>query len=335
MLTFRMTAGSRWRRLAGGRVLACASALSLGLAWCWTGAVSAQIEQSSFALGERLADELGDVVSEPQAILVNGQTAWIASKTTPLSVSEALDRFDAHCVATSQSLRTNLDGLEAEASASGEEGTALSGQRWLIRRGEVPGQGGQLVCLAPTQPLEGFLDLGERLGTLFETGELTALGELRYVRAKPRPEGGTHVITVWTAGDFNLFEALPRDADVPGTEPDRVPRPPDAMRTLSARIPGRDYAMYSYISKRSAAELLQFYASEMPKQGWALLDAERFVPETAALSTMARVYHRGDAITFVVVDDTGEPAPARATATLVQAKALRAVQQVAPPQATN
>jgi hypothetical protein len=329
MRTFRMTSGFRRAWVVGGRGLAYAGALSLGLAWCWVERVSAQVEQSSLALGERLAQSLGDVVSEPQALVVNGQNVWIASKTTRLSVAEALDRFDTHCVSTSQALSAELDGLEAAVAPPAAE-SSLAGHRWLIRRDEVPGQGGQLVCLAPTEPLTGFLDLGERLSTFFATGELGAIGELRYVRAKPRAEGGSHVITVWSAGSFNLLEALPHEADVPGEDPEWAPRPPESTRLLSARVPGRGYAVYSYASNRSAAELLQFYAARMPDQGWTPLDAERFVPETQALSTRARAYFRGDAFTLVVVDDVPDAAPARAAATLVQGGALGVAHAISP-----
>jgi hypothetical protein len=330
MRMFRMTAGFRRRLMVGGRVAGCTSALSFGLAWCWVDHVSAEIEQSSFSLGERLVDELGDVVAEPQAIVVNGQTAWIASKTTPLSVSEALDRFDAHCVSRSRALSTNLEGLEAESATPSPAGPSIPGQRLLIRRDEIPDQGGQLVCLTPTEPLTGYLDLGSRLGTFFATGELGAIGEMRYARVKSRPEGGSHVITVWSAGAFNLFDALPGDTDAPGNDPDQAPRPPEASRILSARVPGRGYAVFSYVSQRTSTELLQFYATEMPKRGWTPLDAERYVPETEALSTMARAYFIGDAVTYVVVDDTSEANTSRATATLVQAGAPRAAVAVSP-----
>jgi hypothetical protein len=330
MRTFRMAAGFRRGLVVGGRVVAYASVLSFGLAWCWVERVSAQIEQSSLALGERLAQSLGDVVGEPQALVVNGQNVWIASQTTPLSVAEALDRFDARCVSSSQALSADLDGLEAAPLAPSGPGPALAGQRWLIRRDERVGQGGQLVCLAPTEPLTGFLDLGERLSTFFATGELGVIGELRYVRAKPRAEGGSHVIAVWSAGAFNLLEALPHEADVPGEDPDGAPRPPEATRLLSARVPGRGFAVYSYTSNRSAAELLRFYALEMSLKGWAELEAERFVPETEALSKQARAYLMGDALTLVVVDDAADAAPAQAVATLVQARALGVARAIAP-----
>jgi hypothetical protein len=300
------------------RSLGYAGAASLLIAWCWAGRVSAEVEQASFDLGARLVMTLGDVVSEPQAIAVNGQHLWVASKTTPLPVSDVLDRFDAHCMSAARGPSTGLAPLEAPAAAvTAHESPSLE-QRALIRRAELPGRGGQLACLAPNEPLSGFVDLGERLGALFASGQLGALGELRYVQARPRADGGSHVVSVWSAGAFNLFDALPRDSDVPGDDPDRAPRPPEATRILSASIPGRSYAIRSYVSQRSAADLAAYYASEMPKQGWALIEAERFVPETAALSPLARVYALGDALTFVVVDDTGEVAGSRASATLVQ-----------------
>jgi len=327
-----VNAGLRRRLVACGSVAGYSCAASLLLAWCWAGSVSAQLERSSLELGARLAEELADVITAPQAIVVNGQQLWIASKSTPLAVSEALDRFDTHCISGARALSTSLEALE-DAPAASALPAPSAGQRTLIRRDEVPGRGGQLVCLAPSEPLTGFVDLGERLGTLFATGELGALGELRYVQARPRPEGGSHVVSVWSAGAFNLFDALPRDTDVPGDDPEQAPRPPEATRILSASIPGRSYAIRSYLSQQTAAELSAFYALEMPKQGWALVDADQLVPETAALSTQARAYTRGDALTLVVVDavldasgggDTGDAAPPRATATVVQVGAAGA-----------
>jgi hypothetical protein len=297
--------------------LGYAGAASLLIAWCWAERVSAEVEQASFDLGARLVMALGDVVSAPQAIAVNGQRLWVASKTTPLPVSDVLDRFDAHCLSAAGGPSPDVAPLEAAVAVTAHESPSLE-QRALIRRAELPGRGGQLVCLAPNEPLSGFVDLGERLGALLTTGQLGALGELRYVQARPRAEGGSHVVSVWSAGPFNLFDALPRDTDVPGDDPDRAPRPPDATRILSASIPGRSYAIRSYVSQRSAAELAAYYANEMPKQGWAVIEAERFVPETAALSPLVRAYALGDAVTFVVVDDAGEAAGSRATATLVQ-----------------
>lgn len=310
------SAGAR-RWAAASRVAGAVSVASLLLAWCWAERVSAEVERASFDLGARLVQELGDVVSEPQAIDVNGQTLWVASKATPLSVAEALDRFDAHCTSAARAPSTSLAPLQGVDEAPALEPANL-GQRALIRRSELPGRGGQLVCLAPRRPLSGFVDLGERLATLFATGELGSLGELRYVQARARAEGGSHVVSVWSAGAFNLFEALPRQGDVPGDDPESAPRPPESTRILSARIPGRAYAIRSYVSRRSAPELMAHYASEMPKLGWARLETERFVPETAALSPLARAYARGDAITFVVVDAADEVAGSRATATLVQ-----------------
>ncbi|HTV23975.1 MAG TPA: hypothetical protein VMG12_35030 [Polyangiaceae bacterium] len=293
-----MSASLRRRLGRCARLAGYASAASVLCAWGWVERVSAEVEHTSLQLGARLAGELGDVVAEPQAIAVNGQRLWVASKTTPLSVSEALDRFDANCVSAS-------------------EGHSLA-ERALIRRSEEPGRGGRLVCLAPREPFTGFVELGARLAALFASGELGPFGELRYAQATPRAEGGSHVVSVWSAEGFNLLDALPRDTDVPGDDPERAPRPPESTRILSADIPGRSYSIRSYRSERPATELAAFYASEMAKRGWALLDTERFAPETAPLAPLARAYSLGDAVTFVVVDDVGGASSARATATLVQ-----------------
>lgn len=306
-----MSAGLRRRLRAGARVVGYTAAASLVLAWCGVERVSAELERSSLALGARLADTLGELAAEPQPIVVNGQQLWIASRATALSVPEALDRVDAHCLAGA--------GSPGAGSPSASRDPLAGARRALIRRDERPGRGGQLVCLAPHQPFTGLFELGERLRALFATGELGALGELRYARARPRPEGGSHVVSVWSAGAFDLLDLLPRGADVPGSDPERAPRPPAATRLLSAAIPGRAYAIRAYASALSADDLLAFYAREMPRQGWAALDPQRWAPGVALPS--ARAFTQADALTLVVVDDGAErdgAAASRATATIVQ-----------------
>jgi hypothetical protein len=59
------------------------------------------------------------------------------------------------------------------------------------------------------------------------------------------------------------------------------------------------------------------YAGEMPKHGWALIEAEHFVPELRRCRRSLALTRWAMLSAFAVVDDTGEVATSRASATLV------------------
>jgi hypothetical protein len=68
-------------------------------------------------------------------------------------------------------------------------------------------------------------DLTSRLQDFAKTGDLSAVGELRYVLAH-RVDGKTAVLTMWTEGPTPLLKMFPTSGDAPGRDPQEVPRAP-------------------------------------------------------------------------------------------------------------
>lgn len=252
------------------------------------------------------------VLGEPQPIDFNGQRAFIASHVSEQSISEVFDRYERRCLRNTRELGGQPDP-ETRLERLLDVGSVLP--RLLTHRAENE-RAGQLACISPNRSLTGAADLMKSLTGAIDSGDLERLGELRYVRAESLPDdAGTHVLTVWTEGPFNLRQALPTTRrDAGGRDPDFAPRPPRSTRTLSAQIPSRSYEVYGYSSELSKAELLRHYATEMPRRGWQPLSLAGFGEELEALSKEVGLYSFGQATTYVVVEE----AAAASTVILMQ-----------------
>ncbi len=280
------------------------SLLALGAAWVclWATTQAAALEQASFSLGAQLLERFGDLAEAPQPIELNGQHLWVASKLSPLSVSEVLDRFEAHCLTGGEA---RADALDSALTHNARAGLGeLDWRRLLIRRAEVDDRGGQLVCLAPDRPLSGPLDLVDRVRTLLTTGRVGAVGSLRYARVAPQPAGGSHILSVWSEASLDWRQAMPTEGDAKGRDPSNAPRPPRSSRTLSATLAERNLAAYSYLSELTPLELLDYYDREMPHRGWARVSPATPDQAPSAVDAFARAFLQREAVTYVVVSDT-------------------------------
>jgi hypothetical protein len=245
---------------------------------CVNGVCGVIWARSAWADAERAAENVGLTLLQKlaplsgaggsvQPIVVNGERILFASLTTPLAPREVLDRFDQHCQVFGNGLRAEIGKLPRLAENALPD-RLLDPARWAIWRDEADDGGvGQLGCIA--QPDDGLRGLVARLGAFRDTGEVSKLGEARYVVARRSAEGNsTHVLALWPDGAFNLGAMVASDGDAPGSDSGHVPRPPDARRVLSATVPDQPYALRMYDSRRSRAELLDFYDREMQQRGW-------------------------------------------------------------------
>ncbi|HEY5958286.1 MAG TPA: hypothetical protein VIV60_17095, partial [Polyangiaceae bacterium] len=143
----------------------------------------------------------------------------------------------------------------------------------------------------------GELSFWAQLRSLASGDTLTRLGRVLYVVAR-RVTGSdaTHVLVVWTDGQFNLRELLPTAHDVPGGDSELVPRPMAARRILSARMVDRPYAVHVYESRSSVVEILKFYEETLGARGFAHID----VPG----NPLSRGFKLGDAVVIVTTGVT-------------------------------
>jgi hypothetical protein len=253
------------------RVFAYVVVLNTALAvlcvrWAW-----ADAEKGVETAGLALLRQLGPMpASGVQPIVVNGQRIFFASHYTSLGVADVLSVFDRHCQENSSKLGEELGKLPARFGAIDFPERLRDPSRWAVVREEArDGEAGQLGCLA--QPREGGLSaVLKRLQTFVESGDLSKLGDARFVTARRTEDGkSTQVLALWTEGTFNFRDIFLSEGDAPGSDPQHVPRPPDARRVFSAEVPDQPYALRMYDSTRPRAALLSFYDTEMKRRGFA------------------------------------------------------------------
>jgi hypothetical protein len=233
--------------------------------WAW-----ADAEKAVETAGLALLRQLGPMpTTGVQPIVVNGQRLFFASHQTSLGVPEVLNVFDRHCQENSSKLGEELGKLPARMGAVEFPERLRDPARWAIVREEArDGDAGQLGCLA--QPREGGLSaVVKRVQAFVESGDLSKLGDARFVAARRAEDGkSTQVLALWTDGPFRFTDMFLSEGDAPGSDPQHVPRPPDAKRVFSAEVPDQPYALRMYDSTKARPALLGFYDGEMKKRGW-------------------------------------------------------------------
>jgi hypothetical protein len=245
------------------------------------------MKESALEIGDELG-KLGDVGNNTPIVL-NGQRIHVGSSVHELTVSETLDRAEMFCRSgASGPISDQPEQLLDNASMSLKTETPARG---MIRQ-ERDGRGVVLCFAAPEGQSadDSFSDRYQRVVRFLATGDLEAMGRLRYLYARPTDTGRTQLIRVWTNGPFNLY-AMAREGnkDTPGSDPKDAPRPPDSVRLLSATVDVAPYAVRIYETPRTPRDVAASYDKEMPGLGWKLLIGDG----------NARVYQRDDITVFV------------------------------------
>ena len=263
----------RWAGVA--RVAAYVGLVNLGVTYLLMRSAYAGAEKAVQRFGNQLTKELGgQLVGEPQAVSVNGQMMFLAAKETALPVKSVLDQFDANCEAHSGGLReqfAKIPGFE-QRKLELPESMRDPGRIGIIRsdagRASANETEAHLVCIAQPGNGGGVEGVVKRVKEFLATGDVSRIGDMRYVAARKMENGKTQVIAVWTEGAFNIEAMFPDQGDAPGTDAPDVPRPPEAVRRLSAVVPERPYAVRSYDSKLPPADVLAFYDQKLNAAGW-------------------------------------------------------------------
>jgi hypothetical protein len=228
-------------------------------------ALRAEVGAASRVLGRQLID-LPDVSGTAEVIQLNGARMRHARVSTSASVTNVLDRFEEHCNQNPGPLAEVLDEVAADHPAVFEKNALKRAFRHAVVRHETDSDG-VLICFVDERAT-GLAGMNELLQALAETGDLALLGEFRYVFAERRKDGKTKVVVMRNEGSLNVSRMFPATGDADGSDSSVLPRPPDARRTLSASAEGMPYALRTYDSGKSRAELQAFYAAWMKAGGW-------------------------------------------------------------------
>ena len=312
------TSSWRARSAAWVRVSSFLCLVGLGSLYLCVRGVRAETERTFVPLGGQLSAQLGTAfLGTPQALQINGQTLFFSAKSTQLSIHDVLERFDASCDAAS-----NVDeqlALLPEVLASPQLTAAASA---LVRRAaKLPasvvellvqptrlgvlrnesGTEGHFVCLAQPPQRRGLAGVLRAVREFAASGDVSRLGQLRYVTARKLDTGKTQVLAVWSEGPLLLAALFPKTGDAPGNDMANVARPRGSRRLFHTTTPGRDYALRLYETPRSAASVLAEYDRELPERGWQalplMLDAGRLRP-----NVFARTFTRAGHAVAIAVD---------------------------------
>jgi hypothetical protein len=260
-----------WKLLRLAAYVACVGIIIAGLA---VRSTYVGVKQSVLDIGDELG-KLGDVGSGTPLIL-NGQPIHVASSVHNLTVTETLDRAESLCRGGAEipwGAKTT-DAPPALDAVDESLETEKPPARFLMRQQD--GNRGVVVCFAAPDASEGeddFKTKYRRVKRFLKTGDINEMGRLRYLYARETEPGHSQLIGVWTEGPFNFYAmARPADGgDAAGSDPDDAPRPPDAVRLLSATIEEAPYAVRVYQSTTEPAAVAAAYDQQMPKLGWKLM----------------------------------------------------------------
>jgi hypothetical protein len=250
------------------------------------------MKKGALEIGAELG-QLGDV-GPKVPIMLNGQAIHVGSSVFHgLSVSKTLDRAEELC--ESGSVPIEDGALRRLMDDSGDMKLEVEKDRPAmgILRHEEAGRG-VVLCFAPPEGQVAPRGVRARTGRIMEflrTGNLDAMGRLRYLWARPSQDGeGTHLVRVWTDEPFNIYSMTAQNGrDTPGSDPFDVPRPPESIRLLTATVKTAAYAVRVYQTNLSTAEVAAAYDDAMAKRNW----------KKAIYRGDSRVYQRGDMSVFV------------------------------------
>jgi hypothetical protein len=281
------------------RVVAYASAVSAIAMFFAARSVYASLEQRTLSAGASL-EHLQDFIARPTRVVLNGQQMIVSSVTSPLPVSEVLDRFAADCDTKSDGLAKTIAALPDETRNKLPPPVV---KHFGVLRAMVSDDEGSSACLAQS----GAGGIGAFLGhakTLLATGDASGFGRLQYVFAR-KSKKGSHVVLVWSTGPFRPLEMFPDEGDAPGSDgPDGV-RPPAAVRLLSASTDDAPYSVGVYDSAKSGDEVLAHYDDAMRAHDWVAAPIYAGAGDSSATAGPSRAYTKRGAAAALYTGDQG------------------------------
>ncbi|HJL17695.1 MAG TPA: hypothetical protein RMH99_18670 [Sandaracinaceae bacterium LLY-WYZ-13_1] len=235
----------------------------------------AQMSESFFGLGDQMMRYAEARRQDaPRDLVLNGQTIRFSSGTANQPLAEVLDHFEARCAAVDGDLAEQIDELRAAHPEVGAEPLEADGPSMREERGDE----GFVACLDMGPGPVSAQQLAERVARFGETGDVSAIGDMRYVFAEQYAIEGqtrTHFVGLWTRGTFDLERMFPEEGDAPGVDLDDVARPPESRRVLMGFERGQPYTMTVYASARSEAALESHFRRTLPARGWTLVEPAR------------------------------------------------------------
>lgn len=250
----------------------------------------AEYENRTLAFGRQMIELAKASSHELTTINFNGQPVHVGSSVTVDTPDQILDRYKELC--STNRAQTELGDITA--LIAGETATSAEPSEEILQQlsdlqttgePELPelaktgalrvGDGDEGAALCFVRGSKSKTSWAEALAGFYSTGDLGALGELRYAYARRGQNGTTHVLTAWTDSTFNLLEMMGDDGkDCAGEDFPELPRLPNTTRIISARAEGTPFGVNVYKTKESPTKALAFYDEQMKTAGWFTYDPE-------------------------------------------------------------
>jgi hypothetical protein len=258
----------------------------------------AQVGESLMGLGAQMM-AYADARSQdaPRDLVLNGEVIRFSSGTADRTADQVLDFFEARCASSDGGLYEQVRAVhEAQpdvVSAPPERGMALR---------EDDGARGYVACIDFGSSI-GFGELTARIDRYGESGDVSDIGEMRYVFVEQYEQDGaarTHFVTMWTTGSFNIGRMFPEEGDAPGRDIEGVGRPPGARRVLTGFERGVPYSMSVYQSREDEADLERFYRRALEREGFSFLEGQGHGAAGASDAPRTVVAEQGERMVTIV-----------------------------------
>ena len=255
----------RWRKFA--RLGAYLAVVGVGLSALAARSVYANVEDGAMTLGSELG-KLGDS-GTVRAVRINDQAINVVSTIDPRPFTEVLDQMELACDQRSAGLGKVMAELPEQVKAKLPDDVDRKGTGTMRKEGE---RSGFVACLMRDDQPGTLTEFYDRMTRFAETGDVSALGNVRYVHVRSTDEGKSHVVVAWTDGPLQVRAFLPEDGhDAPGSDVEGFPRPSDSQRILTAQMDGVPYGIRLYQTKTEPDDVVKGYDERLGADGWNLV----------------------------------------------------------------
>lgn len=218
----------------------------------------------------RFGDELTRLTDATQGgdyyrLRMNGELMNIATAKTSMPFKDVLQRFKDACGEGADGLPDKFAHLDE--ALKPDAPVAAKGWPGMGVFREISGNRGVVLCFATGGPTD-YAAAFDRMREFAETGDLSKVGDLRYVFARETAQGGAHVVAAWTEGSFAVGKMFPSEGDAPGNDVSEAVRPDGTRRIFGAYAEGVPYGIRIYEGATPPSMILDQYDREMPRKGW-------------------------------------------------------------------
>ncbi len=269
------------------RVGVYVSALTLVAGALRIRAARAEFQDRSVEVGRQIAHLAQATQNDVNKVSLNGQAMWIGSSLSDKPVKNILDGYETYC-------KDNGAHPAEEWQAVAKKADAKAASNSIFSTGILRGGGdaeGAVVCF--TKGDRTRASFTDAVKSFHETGELGALGALRYAYARKTAKGNTLVLTAWTDDRFNVGKLVPEEGkDAAGFDFPEVPRAPDSERVFSTQVDGTPFGLNVYRSPLAPSKVASFYDEKMRANGWGVFDVPMDEKSPDGTPVLGRLYER-------------------------------------------